>query len=173
MVQVEGKTDQVEGSTHTVSASGAMLIVPHGIAEGTKVTIENPKTQAKVEARVVRPPQMSHEGSQVRSSSLRHRRIFGASSFRLTLTDDPERIVLPCERKELRIFADFMCSVFFVSSANSVLKIRDLFFASFSHSTKKKAAPTLIGAARCFSDFTWRLLDRHVDRRRNRRSCAG
>ncbi len=65
MVQVEGKSDQVEGSTHTVSASGAMLIVPHGIAEGTKVTIENPKTQAKVEARVVRPPQMTHEGSQV------------------------------------------------------------------------------------------------------------
>ncbi|MGB2592250.1 MAG: PilZ domain-containing protein [Candidatus Acidiferrum sp.] len=65
VVQVEGKTEQIEGSTHTVSASGAMLILPHGLGEGTKLTIENPKAQAKVEARVVRPPQMSHEGSQV------------------------------------------------------------------------------------------------------------
>jgi PilZ domain len=65
MVQVEGKPEQVEGFTHTVSASGAMLILPHGVSEGTKLTIENPKTQNKVEARVVRPPQMSHEGSQV------------------------------------------------------------------------------------------------------------
>jgi len=65
MVQVEGKPDSFEGSTHTVSASGAMLILPQGLSEGTKVTIENPKTQAKVEARVVRPPQMTHEGSQV------------------------------------------------------------------------------------------------------------
>ncbi|MHB8501471.1 MAG: PilZ domain-containing protein [Candidatus Acidiferrales bacterium] len=65
MVQVDGKPDPLEGSTHTVSASGAMLILPQGLSEGTKVIIENPKTQSKVEARVVRPPQMSHEGSQV------------------------------------------------------------------------------------------------------------
>ena len=65
MVQVEGKPEPLEGSTHTVSASGAMLILPQGLSEGTKVTLENPKTQAKVEAHVVRPPQMSHEGSQV------------------------------------------------------------------------------------------------------------
>lgn len=65
MVQVEGKPAQMEGFTHTVSASGAMLILPQGLGEGTKVIIENPKTQTKVEARVVRPPQMSHEGSQV------------------------------------------------------------------------------------------------------------
>ncbi|MGC1484929.1 MAG: PilZ domain-containing protein [Candidatus Acidiferrum sp.] len=65
MVQVDGKPDTLEGSTHTVSASGAMLVLPQGLSEGTKVTIENPKTQSKVEARVVRPPQMTHEGSQV------------------------------------------------------------------------------------------------------------
>lgn len=65
VVQVDGKPEPLEGSTHTVSASGAMLILPQGLSEGTKVTLENPKTQAKVEARVVRPPQMSHEGSQV------------------------------------------------------------------------------------------------------------
>lgn len=64
-VQVEGKANEIEGFTHTVSASGAMLILPQGLGEGTKVTIENPKTQNKIEAHVVRPPQMSHEGSQV------------------------------------------------------------------------------------------------------------
>jgi len=63
VVQVAGKT--LEGHTHTVSASGAMLVLPEGLGEGTQVTIENPKTQNKVEARVVRPAQFSHEGSLV------------------------------------------------------------------------------------------------------------
>ena len=65
MVRVEGKAEAVEGFTHTVSASGAMLILANPLNEGTKLTLENPKTQSKVEARVVRPPQLSHEGSQV------------------------------------------------------------------------------------------------------------
>jgi hypothetical protein len=65
VVQVAGKSATLEGNTHTVSASGAMLILPEGLAEGTKVTVENPKAQSKIEARVVRPPQMSHEGSLV------------------------------------------------------------------------------------------------------------
>lgn len=65
MVQVAGKSNTLEGHTHTVSASGAMLILSEGLAEGTKLSLENPKTQNKVEARVVRPPQMSHEGSLV------------------------------------------------------------------------------------------------------------
>jgi hypothetical protein len=65
VVQVAGKPQPLEGNTHTVSASGAMLILPEGLAEGTKVTVENPKAQSKIEARVVRPPQMSHEGSLV------------------------------------------------------------------------------------------------------------
>ena len=42
-----------------------MLIIPEPLPEGTKVIVENPKAQSKVEARVVRPPQMSHEGSLV------------------------------------------------------------------------------------------------------------
>jgi PilZ domain len=65
VVHVAGKPATLEGNTHTVSASGAMLILPEGLAEGTKVTVENPKAQSKIEARVVRPPQMSHEGSLV------------------------------------------------------------------------------------------------------------
>jgi hypothetical protein len=67
IVQVVGKANTLEGYTHTVSASGAMLIIPEPLPEGTLVTIENPKVQSKVEARVVRPPQMQmgHEGSLV------------------------------------------------------------------------------------------------------------
>ena len=65
VVQVVGKANSLEGHTHTVSASGAMLILPEGIPEGTKLTVENPKSKQKVEVRVVRPPQMSHEGSLV------------------------------------------------------------------------------------------------------------
>jgi len=65
VVHIVGKSNSFEGNTHTVSASGAMLILPEGLPEGTTITIENPKAQNKVEARVVRPPQMSHEGSLV------------------------------------------------------------------------------------------------------------
>ncbi|MGC0774687.1 MAG: PilZ domain-containing protein [Candidatus Acidiferrum sp.] len=65
VVQVLGKANSHEGYTQTVSASGAMLIISEPLAEGTKVIVENAKTQNKVEARVVRPPQMTHEGSQV------------------------------------------------------------------------------------------------------------
>src|ERR1700731_297001 len=53
------------GNTHTVSAGGAMVILKEGIGEGTKVTVENPATKIKVEAKVVRPPQMNQEGSLV------------------------------------------------------------------------------------------------------------
>ena len=64
-VHVAGAPKAVQGHTHTVSASGAMLVVPEPLAEGTKLTVENPKTQLKVEARVVRPPQFAQEGSLV------------------------------------------------------------------------------------------------------------
>lgn len=65
VVHVVGKPQPLEGHTHTVSASGAMLVLPDPIAENTKVVVENPKTQAKVEVRVVRPPQVTHEGAMV------------------------------------------------------------------------------------------------------------
>lgn len=64
-VHVIGKDKPLEGNTHTVSASGGMLILKEGLSEGTKVVVENPQTAAKVEAKVARPPQMSHEGSLV------------------------------------------------------------------------------------------------------------
>jgi len=65
VVQVHGKHNTIEGHTHTVSANGAMLVLPEGLAEGTLLTIDNPKAQSKIEARVARPPQMTHEGSLV------------------------------------------------------------------------------------------------------------
>jgi hypothetical protein len=63
VIHVNGKS--LQGNTHTVSAGGAMVILKEGISEGTKVTVENPATKTKVEAKVVRPPQMNQEGSLV------------------------------------------------------------------------------------------------------------
>ncbi len=65
LVHIEGKANPINGTTHTVSASGAMIILPQGLPTGTKISIENPKTQKKVEAHVVRPPVMNAEGSLV------------------------------------------------------------------------------------------------------------
>jgi hypothetical protein len=65
LIHLPGKTKPIEGFTHTVSASGAMIILAQGLSQGTKLAIENPKTQKKVEAHVVRPPQMNPEGSLV------------------------------------------------------------------------------------------------------------
>ena len=63
LAHVTGKTEAVEGFTHTVSATGAMIILPEGFAQGTKFILENPKTQQKVEVNVVRPSQLNQEGA--------------------------------------------------------------------------------------------------------------
>jgi c-di-GMP-binding flagellar brake protein YcgR len=63
-IHVNGK-QPIAGHTHTVSASGAMIILPEALPEGTKLTIENSKTQNKVEAKVARAPQVTGEGSLV------------------------------------------------------------------------------------------------------------
>lgn len=65
LLHLPGKANPINGFTHTVSATGAMVILPEGLPTGTKLSIENPKTQKKVEAHVVRPPQMNAEGSLV------------------------------------------------------------------------------------------------------------
>jgi len=64
-VQLEGKASVIDGQTHTVSENGAMLILPDILPENTKLSIENPKTQKKVEARVVRQGQITSEGALV------------------------------------------------------------------------------------------------------------
>ena len=65
LIHLPGKTNPFQGFTHTVSASGAMIILAEGLPSGSKLAIENPKTQNRVEAHVVRPPQMNPEGSLV------------------------------------------------------------------------------------------------------------
>lgn len=65
VIQVVGKSAPVQGTTHTVSANGAMIILPEGLSEGTKMVIQNVKSQKTVEAKVVRPPQLNSEGSLV------------------------------------------------------------------------------------------------------------
>ncbi len=53
IIHIPGKANPLHGFTHTVSASGAMIVLPEGIPMGTKLSVENPKTQKKVEAHVV------------------------------------------------------------------------------------------------------------------------
>ena len=65
IIHIPGKAHPLHGFTHTVSASGAMIVLPEGIPMGTKLSVENPKTQKKVEAHVVRPPQLNADGSLV------------------------------------------------------------------------------------------------------------
>ena len=65
MVHLKDKAEPINGTTHTVSATGAMIILPQGLTEGTKFVLENPKTQQKVEVNVVRPSQLNQEGSLV------------------------------------------------------------------------------------------------------------
>jgi hypothetical protein len=64
-VHVTGKTQIFDGFTHTVSSNGALIIIPEALAQGTKVTIENVKTQKTIEATVVRPPQFNSDGSLI------------------------------------------------------------------------------------------------------------
>lgn len=65
LVHLAGKANPLYGVTHTVSANGAMIILPEGLPTGTKLSIENQKTQKKVDAHVVRPPQLNSEGSLI------------------------------------------------------------------------------------------------------------
>lgn len=65
LVHLTGKANPIHGVTHTVSATGAMIILPEGLSQGTKFTIEIPKTQKKVEVNVVRAPQLNAEGSLI------------------------------------------------------------------------------------------------------------
>jgi PilZ domain-containing protein len=64
-VHVNGKPQVMDGFTHTVSANGALIIVPEPLAQGTKIKIENVKSQKTVDASVVRPPQFSPDGSLI------------------------------------------------------------------------------------------------------------
>jgi hypothetical protein len=62
---VAGQEQRVEAETHTVSATGALVILAEPLQQGTELTIENAFNEKKIEAHVVRPPQFSSEGSLV------------------------------------------------------------------------------------------------------------
>ena len=64
-LKIAGKTQTIEGATHTVSVTGALVVLTEAIPQGTKITIENITTQKTVEAQIPRPPQFSSEGSLV------------------------------------------------------------------------------------------------------------
>jgi PilZ domain-containing protein len=64
-VHLKGRDEPIEGTTHTVSATGGMIILRQGLEAGTKFILENPKTQQKVEVNVARPSQLNSEGSLV------------------------------------------------------------------------------------------------------------
>jgi PilZ domain-containing protein len=61
-IQLEGKTNVMHGQTHTVSENGGMLILSDSLPENAKISIENARTQKKVDARVVRQGQHTSEG---------------------------------------------------------------------------------------------------------------
>jgi len=65
VVHIANNPKGIEGFTHTVSVTGGMIILKEGLPQGTKFTLENPRTQQKVEVNVARPPQMNQEGSLI------------------------------------------------------------------------------------------------------------
>ena len=65
LVHLQGRDKPIEGATHTVSATGGMIILRQGLETGTKFILENPRTQQKVEVNVVRAAQLNPEGSLV------------------------------------------------------------------------------------------------------------
>lgn len=65
LVHLKGKEKPIDATTHTVSATGGMIVLREGLEAGTKFILENPRTQQKVEVNVVRPAQINQEGSLV------------------------------------------------------------------------------------------------------------
>jgi hypothetical protein len=65
IVHVLGKPQPMQGTTSSVSENGGMLVMPLPLPMGAKVTLENPHTQKRVEAHVVRASQTSADGAQV------------------------------------------------------------------------------------------------------------
>jgi PilZ domain len=63
LLHVPDKSEPVKAETHTVSQTGAMLLVAEGFPAGAKLTVEHPQTQARIEVRIVRAAQLSQGGS--------------------------------------------------------------------------------------------------------------
>jgi len=65
LVHLKGREKPIDATTHTVSATGGTIILREGLEAGTKFTLENPRTQQRVEVNVARPAQLNQEGSLV------------------------------------------------------------------------------------------------------------
>jgi hypothetical protein len=63
LLHVPNQADPVQAETHTISQTGAMLLVAEGFPAGAKLTIEHPQTKDRVEVRIVRAAQLSQGGS--------------------------------------------------------------------------------------------------------------
>lgn len=63
LLHIPNQADPVKAETHTVSQTGAMLLVRDGYPVGTKLTLEHPPTKNRVEIRIVRAAQLSQGGS--------------------------------------------------------------------------------------------------------------
>jgi PilZ domain len=63
LLHIPNQPTPVKAETHTVSQTGAMLLVSEGLPAGTKLIIEHPLTEGRVEVRIVRAAQLSQGGS--------------------------------------------------------------------------------------------------------------
>jgi hypothetical protein len=62
-LHIPNQPKPVPAETHTVSQTGAMLLVAEGFPAGAKFTIEHPQTEARIEVRILRTAQLSQGGS--------------------------------------------------------------------------------------------------------------
>ena len=63
LLHIPNQPEPVKAETHTVSQTGAMILVREGYPVGTKITLEHPPTKNRVEVRIVRAAQLSQGGS--------------------------------------------------------------------------------------------------------------
>ena len=65
ILHVPGKQNSINAMTLAVNELGAMLVLSEPLPMGTKLIVENPKSQKCLGASVTRAPQTSSEGSLV------------------------------------------------------------------------------------------------------------
>lgn len=62
LLHVQGFQAPLKAMTVAVSEIGAMVVVPDSIPEGTRLVVENPRTQKRQGATVTRTPKKTTEG---------------------------------------------------------------------------------------------------------------
>ena len=95
IVHLTGKTNPIHGFTHTVSATGAMIILAEGLTAGTKFTLEIPKRSSASRCTWYGPRSSAREARSFQSSFCPPRPNSGISFFRRTSTDDPIGVAKP------------------------------------------------------------------------------